>query len=251
MSCIAQPDSNTRDPDSNAFPVGRGNIDRERLREEMNEHGYSVLPAQLDEAACAELKSCYRVDASFRSTIDMKRYGFGSGQYRYFGYPLPQPVCSLREALYGGLVALANDWSRCLELEDAFPGSHAEFIAQCRAANQLRPTPLLLRYVAGDYNCLHQDVYGTKTFPFQVIFMLSTPGQDFEGGELVLMEQRPRRQSRASVVPLRAGDAVVIATNHIPRLGTRGYYRATLKHGVSRIIRGERYTLGIVFHDAT
>lgn len=228
-----------------------GRIDGQRIRDDMNERGWSILPAQLDGAQCTMLKSYYRDDARFRSTIDMKRYGFGSGQYRYFKYPLPETVQSLRETLYGELVSLANDWSRNLKLKDTFPASHAEFIAQCHSMEQLRPTPLLLRYTAGDYNCLHQDVYGARTFPFQVIFMLSTPGDDYEGGELVLMEQRPRRQSRVGVVPLRAGDGVVIATNHIPRLGSRGYYRATLKHGVSEITRGERYTLGIVFHDAT
>jgi hypothetical protein len=159
-------------------------------------------------------------------------------------------VRELRERLYPELVPIANRWAERLNDDARYPETHAEFIARCHAAGQVRPTPLLLRYRGGDYNCLHQDLYGSLAFPFQVINLLSEPGRDFEGGELVLVEQRPRRQSRPSVVPLRAGDAVVIATNHLPRAGKRGDYRAALKHGVSTITRGERYTLGVIFHDA-
>ena len=181
----------------------------------------------------------------------MARYGFGLGEYRYFCYPLPTQVQVLRENLYRMLAPLANCWAERLNDATRFPDTHVEYVAHCHAASQPRPTPLLLRYRSGDYNCLHQDIYGPCAFPFQVICLLSEPGRDFAGGELILVEQRPRRQSRASVLPLRAGDGVVIATNHVPRRGTRGYYRATLKHGVSTVTCGERFTLGVIFHDAS
>jgi uncharacterized protein len=216
----------------------------------LEEDGFAVIPGLNSAATCAALRALYDDDRHFRSTVVMARHGYGLGEYRYFRYPLPAAVQSLRESLYSALVPIANRWAERLNQDLRYPYSHAELVARCHAAGQARPTPLLLRYRRGDYNCLHQDVYGSLAFPFQVVNLLSEPGRDFEGGELVLVEQRPRRQSRPSVVPLRAGDAVVIATNHLPRAGKRGDYRATLKHGVSTVTRGERFTLGVIFHDA-
>jgi hypothetical protein len=212
--------------------------------------GFAVLPGLNSPATCDELRGLYQEEQRFRSTVVMARHGYGLGEYRYFRYPLPSVVQKLRERLYAELVPIANRWAERLGADARYPASHEEFIARCHAAGQPRPTPLLLRYRQGDYNCLHQDLYGSLAFPFQVIHLLSEPGEDFDGGELVLVEQRPRRQSRASVVPMRAGDAVVIATHHLPRAGKRGDYRAALKHGVSTVTRGERYTLGVIFHDA-
>ena len=216
----------------------------------LESQGYLVLNGLLSGEACLELRQCYGEDKLFRSTVDMARHRFGQGQYRYFGYPLPQRVASLREAFYPTLALVANRWSEVLREEKTFPSSHRTFLADCKAHGQERPTPLLLRYGAGDYNCLHQDLYGPCVFPLQLVCLLSEPGREFEGGELVLTEQRPRAQSRPHVVPLRQGDAAVIATHHFPRAGSRGPYRATLRHGVSEIRRGQRFTLGIIFHDA-
>ena len=216
----------------------------------LEDGGFAVLPALNSPADCDSLRQLYDDERRFRSTVLMARHGYGLGEYRYFNYPLPAAVQTLRERLYAELVPVANRWAERLNDDARYPDSHAEFVARCYATGQTRPTPLLLRYRRGDYNCLHQDLYGSLAFPFQVICLLSEPGRDFEGGELVLVEQRPRRQSRPSVVHLRAGDAVVIATNHLPRAGKRGHYRAALKHGVSTVTRGERYTLGVIFHDA-
>ncbi len=216
----------------------------------LEEGGFAVIPGLNTAATCMALRALYDDDEHFRSTIVMARHGYGLGEYRYFRYPLPAAVQSLRESLYSALVPIANSWAERLNDDVRYPDSHSEFIARCHAAGQGRPTPLVLRYRRGDYNCLHQDLYGALAFPFQVICLLSEPGRDFEGGELVLVEQRPRRQSRPSVVHLRAGDAVVIATNYLPRAGKRGDYRAALKHGVSTVTRGQRYTLGVIFHDA-
>jgi hypothetical protein len=188
-------------------------------------------------------------DEAFRSTVDMARYRFGQGLYRYFSYPLPALVAELRATFYPRLAPIANAWAQELRTR-SFPETHDEFLNECRSAGQLRPTPLLLRYRAGDFNCLHQDLYGECVFPLQMVCLLSRPGTDFEGGELVLSEQRPRAQSRPHVVRLKQGDAAIIASHHFPRQGARGSYRATLKHGVAEITRGERYTLGIPFHDA-
>jgi hypothetical protein len=180
----------------------------------------------------------------------MARHGFGRGEYQYFRYPLPEVVSDLRQSLYPRLAPIANRWNEAMRIEVRFPSTLAEFLERCHAAAQTRPTPLLLRYGAGDFNALHQDLYGEQVFPLQVAFLLSEPSKDFEGGELVLTEQRPRMQSRASVVPLRQGDAVVFAVNHRPVQGTRGFYRVTMRHGVSELRSGRRHTLGVIFHDA-
>jgi hypothetical protein len=180
----------------------------------------------------------------------MGRHGFGRGEYKYFSYPLPDAVASLRDTIYPRLVPIANRWNAAMGNEVRYPDTHAAFLQRCHAAGQSRPTPLLLQYGAGDYNCLHQDLYGELVFPLQVAVLLSTPGADFEGGEFVLTEQRPRMQSRASVVPLAKGDAVIFAVNSRPQRGTRGHYRVTMRHGVSKLRSGRRHTLGIIFHDA-
>jgi hypothetical protein len=193
----------------------------------------------------------YDTDSLFRSHIQMARHGFGRGEYKYFSYPLPPMIESLRSRIYPHLAPVANRWNDLLDIPVQFPSEHAEFLARCHAAGQTRPTPLLLRYGPGDYNCLHQDVYGEHLFPLQVTVLLSSPADDFDGGEFVLVEQRPRMQSRPMVVPLRQGDAVIFAVNQRPVQGTRGAYRVTLRHGVSELHSGQRHTLGIIFHDAT
>ncbi len=212
--------------------------------------GHAVLPRLLDAAGCAELRGYYAESGRFRSRVVMQRHNFGRGEYQYFAEPLPEAVLRLRGEIYPWLAPLANRWAERLGEASRFPASLAQFREQCRAAGQARPTPLLLRYGAGDYNCLHQDLYGAVHFPLQVIVLLSEPGEDFGGGELVLVEQRPRMQSRPQVLPLRRGDAAIIATRHRPAQGTRGTYRLNLRHGVSRVDWGERFALGIIFHDA-
>jgi hypothetical protein len=209
------------------------------------------LPRLLTPAECEELAALYPRDAPFRSRIVMGRHGFGRGEYKYFTYPLPGIVANLRESLYPHLVASANAWNATMGIEVRYPDAHAEFLARCHAAGQTRPTPLLLHYGPDDYNCLHQDLYGEHVFPIQVAILLSSPHRDFEGGEFVLTEQRPRMQSRVEVVSLQQGDAVAFAVHHRPVRGTRGSYRVNMRHGVSRIVRGQRHTLGIIFHDAT
>lgn len=216
----------------------------------LDREGWAVLPGLLTPQSCADLAAVYDADALFRSTVTMARHGFGRGEYRYFAYPLPPVVSALRTALYPHLAGIANRWHARMGMERRFPAAHADFLAECHAGGQMRPTPLLLRYGPGDYNCLHQDLYGEHVFPLQVAVLLSAPGTDFKGGELVLTEQRPRMQSRASVVPLAQGDAVVFAVNQRPVRGSRGDYRVTMRHGVSTIRRGRRHTLGIIFHDA-
>jgi hypothetical protein len=213
--------------------------------------GHAVLAGFLDHAACDALVAAYDDDGRYRSRVVMERHGFGKGEYKYFAYPLPQPVADLRQALYPHLAPIANGWNASMGLDLRYPPTHAEFIAQCHAAGQLRPTPLILRYGVGDYNCLHQDLYGALAFPLQLAILLSSPGADFTGGEFVLTEQRPRQQSRPMVVPLQKGDAVLFAVHHRPVQGTRGTYRVNLRHGVSRLTSGRRHTLGIIFHDAT
>lgn len=220
------------------------------IEDALDQRGYAVIPGLLNAAECDALAALYDRDTPFRSRIVMARHGFGSGEYRYFAYPLPEIVTDLRHLLYARLVALANRWSDWLGAGTRFPPAHADFIARCHAAGQPRPTPLLLRYGPGDYNCLHQDLYGEHIFPVQATVLLSAPGTDFSGGEFVLTEQRARRQSRAEVVPLGKGDAVVFAVRHRPLQGVRGAARATLRHGVSLIRAGKRHTLGVVFHDA-
>ncbi|RCS30711.1 proline hydroxylase [Rhodanobacter denitrificans] len=226
-------------------------FDWARISGELDTHGCAMLEALLCPQECAALAGLYAGDEGFRSRVVMGRHGFGRGEYRYFSYPLPELVEELRSAAYPRLAPIANRWNASMGLPVRYPASHAEFMARCHAAGQRRPTPLLLQYGAGDYNCLHQDLYGEHVFPLQLAILLSEPGRDFGGGEFVLTEQRPRMQSRVEVVPLRQGDAVVFAVHQRPLQGTRGSYRVTMRHGVSRVRSGHRHTLGIIFHDAT
>lgn len=213
--------------------------------------GWASLGRILDPETCGSLSALFDVDEGFRSRIDMERHGFGRGAYKYFDHPLPEMVANLRTGLYRRLAPIANSWRAALgSANDAFPLTHEEFLATCHAAGQSRPTPLLLQYRAGDYNRLHRDLYGAIMFPIQVVILLSEPGRDFEGGELVLTEQSPRRQSRAHVVPLTRGEAVAFAVSERPSEGARGVFRVTMRHGVSTIRSGLRHTLGIIFHDA-
>jgi uncharacterized protein len=216
----------------------------------LDERGYAVLPGLLDPAECAALAALYECEEGFRSRVVMARHNFGSGEYKYLRYPLPAEVAALREALYPRLVPLANTWHERLRLAPRFPETLRAYLARCHAAGQQRPTPLILKYEAGDYNRLHQDLYGEFVFPVQATILLSRPGCDFTGGEFMLVEQRPRMQSKGEVVPLGQGDAVLFAVNHHPVAGARGFYRATMRHGVSRLHSGQRFTLGVIFHDA-
>ena len=222
----------------------------ESVEQDLNERGCALLPQLLDRRACEALAGLYAQAEGFRSRVVMERHGYGRGEYRYFAYPLPPLVAQLREHWYERLAPIANRWQAAMGLETRFPAHHAEFLQRCHAAGQTRPTPLLLQYLEGDYNCLHQDLYGEQVFPLQLAVLLSEPGRDFEGGEFVLTEQRPRMQSRPEVVPLRQGDAVVFAVNQRPVTGTRGVYRVAMRHGVSRLRGGQRHTLGVIFHDA-
>ncbi len=225
-------------------------IDWARVAADLDAWGWAMSEAVLSPGECEATAALYAEDSRFRSRVVMARHGFGRGEYRYFSYPLPDLVAGLRSALYPRLAPVANRWNEAMGIEVRFPAEHAAFIERCHRAGQTRPTPLLLQYGPGDYNCLHQDLYGEHVFPFQVAILLSPPGQDFTGGEFVLTEQRPRMQSRVEVVPLRQGDAAVFAVHHRPVRGTRGTYRVTLRHGVSRLRSGHRHTLGIIFHDA-
>jgi hypothetical protein len=217
---------------------------------ELTAHGCAVLEKLLSPTQCEAIAASYAEEGRFRSHVVMARHGFGKGEYRYFNYPLPDLIGTIRSALYPHLATVANDWNQRLGLDETFPAKHADYLRLCHDAGQRRPTPLLLQYVAGDYNCLHQDLYGDLAFPIQVAILLSEPGRDFTGGEFVLIEQRPRMQSRAEVVPLRQGDAVAFAVHNRPVHGSKGYYRVNLRQGVSRIRSGRRHTLGIIFHDA-
>lgn len=212
--------------------------------------GNGVIQRLLPPDECVTLAALYTDEAAFRSRVVMARHGFGQGEYKYFRYPLPPLVAALRAAIYPHLVPLANRWNQALDIDVRFPSTHAAFIRRCHAAGQRRPTPLLLQYGPEDYNCLHQDLYGEHVFPLQVAVLLAEPGRDFHGGEFVLAEQRPRMQTRAQVVDLRQGDAVVFAVRHRPVHGTRGFYRLNMRHGVSEMRAGRRHTLGIIFHDA-
>lgn len=217
---------------------------------DLDAQGWVVLPKLLNAGDCRATAGLYGSGEGFRSQVVMARHGFGRGEYRYFAYPLPPLVEALRRTLYPALAPIANRWHERMGMAARFPAAHADFVARCHAAGQTRPTPLLLQYGAGDYNCLHQDLYGEHVFPLQVAVLLSAPGEDFEGGELVLTEQRPRMQSRVAVVPLTQGDAVVFAVNSRPVRGSKGDYRVTMRHGVSALRSGRRHTLGVIFHDA-
>lgn len=217
---------------------------------DLNESGNALLKEVLTSSECKALAGLYGNEEHFRSRVVMARHGFGRGEYKYFRYPLPELIEQLRTALYEKLAPIANEWNHAMRIDIRYPARHAEFIERCHRAGQVRPTPLLLQYAPGDYNCLHQDLYGEHVFPIQVAFLLSEPGKDFTGGEFVLTEQRPRMQSRPEVVPLRQGDAVAFAVHHRPVQGTRGFYRVNMRHGVSRLRSGQRHTAGIIFHDA-
>ena len=226
-------------------------IDWERACAGLDQRGFAVLPGVLEKNICQEIVRYYADDYRFRSRIEMSRYSFGQGEYKYFTYPLPPIVQQLRFSIYPHLAELANRWAdRVGSKLPRYPETLADFLEQCHRAGQSRPTPLLLKYDAGDFNCLHQDIYGDMVFPFQLTFFLSQRGRDFAGGEFVLAEQQPRRQSRVEVLSPEQGDAVIFSVHHRPIRGARGYYRANLRHGVSTIHSGQRYTLGIIFHDA-
>jgi hypothetical protein len=225
-------------------------LDWPKLQAALDEDGYAVTGPLLTEAECTSLSAGFDADATFRNRVVMARHGYGQGEYRYYAYPLPELIGSLRTALYTGLAVVANRWEAALGRPPVFPADHAGYLEHCHAAGQTRPTPLLLRYTTGDYNRLHQDLYGDLSFPLQATFLLSRPGTDFEGGEFVLTEQRPRMQTRAEVVPLGQGEAVIFAVNQRPARVTNGFHRVVMRHGVSRLRSGHRHTLGIIFHDA-
>jgi uncharacterized protein len=225
-------------------------IDWTKATSDLDGQGCAVLKGLLTADECQALVALYPEDKIFRSRVVMGRHGFGRGEYKYFSYPLPHPIAELRTALYAGLQPIAIRWNEAMDIDIRYPESHEAFLARCHNAGQLRPTPLLLQYGEGDYNCLHQDLYGEHVFPLQVAILLSEPDRDFEGGEFVLTEQRPRMQSRAEVVPLRQGDGVAFAVHVRPVKGTRGFYRVNMRHGVSRLRSGGRHTVGVIFHDA-
>jgi hypothetical protein len=225
-------------------------LDWQAIGTALDAHGCATTGPLLPAEDCAVLAALYASEQPFRSRVIMARHGFGRGEYKYFAYPLPEIVAAMREALYKPLAAIANRWNEVLDIATRYPAAHADYLGHCHAAGQTRPTPLLLQYGAGDYNCLHQDLYGEHVFPLQATVLLSRPGEDFVGGEFVLTEQRPRMQSRAEVVPLAQGEAVIFPVHHRPVNGTRGVYRVNMRHGVSRLRGGRRHTLGIIFHDA-
>jgi uncharacterized protein len=225
-------------------------IDWMQATSDLDAQGCAVLKGLLTTEECHALTALYPEDKIFRSRVVMGRHGFGRGEYKYFSYPLPQPIAELRPQLYARLQPIANRWNEAMDIDTRYPDSHEAFLARCHKAGQLRPTPLLLQYGEDDYNCLHQDLYGEHVFPLQVAILLSEPRRDFEGGEFVLTEQRPRMQSRAEVVPLGQGDGVAFAVHVRPVRGTRGFYRVNMRHGVSRLRSGRRHTVGVIFHDA-
>lgn len=226
-------------------------IDWERVSQDLDAHGSAMIKQLITPTECDALAQLYPEDGIFRSRVVMAQHGFGRGEYKYFSYPLPDIIAGLRTAIYPHLAPVANRWNTAMGINVRYPEKHVDFIIRCHDAGQLKPTPLLLQYGAGDYNCLHQDLYGEHVFPLQVTILLSEPERDFTGGEFVLTEQRPRMQSRPEVVPLRQGDAVIFAVHYRPVQGTRGgVYRVNLRHGVSRVRSGHRHTAGIIFHDA-
>jgi len=221
-----------------------------KCQADLNAGGHTVIKSLLQPDQCSEVVNLYLHEDKFRKRIVMQNHGYGSGEYKYFSYPLPEVIAQLRTAAYSKLAPIANAWNEAMKIDVQFPATHAEFLDRCHKAGQIKPTPLILKYQANDFNCLHQDLYGEHVFPLQLAILLSAPGKDFEGGEFVLTEQRPRMQSRVNVVPLEQGDAVIFAVNNRPVQGTKGFYRVTMKHGVSALRSGERYTTGIIFHDA-
>jgi uncharacterized protein len=225
-------------------------LDWKKITVSLDAYGCAVAESVLTPSECRALAGMYNEDGLFRSRIVMARHGFGRGEYKYWAYPLPAGVASLRSAIYPYLADVANRWNAAMNIDVTYPANHKEYLEQCHRAGQTKPTPLLLQYQEGDFNCLHQDVYGESVFPLQVAFLLSTPAEDFTGGEFVLTEQRPRMQSRVEVVSLKQGDGVIFAVHHRPVQGSRGAYRVNLRHGVSRLRSGHRHTLGIIFHDA-
>jgi uncharacterized protein len=225
-------------------------LDWQRIATDLDAYGCAVASAILSQEECQAIAGSYANEGLFRSRIVMARHGFGRGEYKYFRYPLPEEISELRSALYPPLSRIANRWNEIMGVHVRYPDDHAKFLDRCHEAGQVQPTPLLLRYGAGDYNCLHQDLYGEHVFPLQVAFLLSAPQHDFTGGEFVLTEQRPRMQSRAEVVPLTQGDGAIFPVHHRPVQGTKGFYRVNMRHGVSRLRSGERHTLGVIFHDA-
>ncbi len=242
-------EAHTDDPGRSALER-TSEIDWARVTADLDARGCATIERLITPAECGALSALYEAEGLFRSRVVMAAHGFGRGEYKYFEYPLPALIADLRAALYPRLAPIANRWNAEMSLDVRYPDDHAAFLDRCHAADQVRPTPLLLRYEAGDYNCLHQDLHGEHVFPLQVAILLSEPERDFTGGEFVLTEQRPRMQSRPEVVTLRQGDAVIFAVHHRPVQGTRGVYRVNLRHGVSRIRTGRRHTLGIIFHDA-
>jgi uncharacterized protein len=235
---------------SSAIAERLAGLDWQRIEGDLDAHGCAIASAILSQEHCESLAQSYSNDGLFRSRVIMARHGFGRGEYKYFRYPLPEELSELRIALYPPLSRIANRWNKIMGSDVRYPDHHAKFLERCHEAGQVQPTPLLLRYVPGDYNCLHQDLYGEHVFPLQVAFLLSAPQRDFTGGEFVLTEQRPRMQSRAEVVPLTQGDGVIFPVYHRPVQGTKGFYRVNMRHGVSRLRSGGRHTLGVIFHDA-
>jgi hypothetical protein len=246
-ACISQP---ALDMPAASIPRRVEACNWSAVSTQLEEHGFAVLNGLLTADECSALRDSYASERGFRKRVVMARHGFGRGEYRYYDYPLPSLIASLRSTVYPHLTDVANRWCEQMNLKVRFPDDHESFIESCRAAGQALATPLLLRYEPGDYNCLHQDLYGEHVFPLQLAALLSSPGRDFTGGDFVLTEQRPRMQSRASVVPLEQGDAVVFAVHHRPVRGTRGFYRVNMRHGVSTVRSGQRFTAGVIFHDA-
>jgi uncharacterized protein len=236
-------------PTETSVPVTAA-LDWTRVGNDLDTHGCAVIGPLLSPAQCTSLAALYAQDAPFRSRVIMARHGFGRGEYRYFAYPLPEIIATLRSELYPPLAAIANRWNELLGVDVQYPAEHAAYLRRCRQAGQSKPTPLLLQYGEGDFNCLHQDIYGEHVFPLQLTVLLSEPGRDFAGGEFVLTEQRPRMQSRAEVVPLQQGEGVIFPVHHRPVQGTKNIYRVNIRHGVSRLRSGHRHTLGVIFHDA-
>ena len=225
-------------------------ISWKQVSRDLDAEGNALIKGILSTDECDEIRALYQEEKIFRSQVVMERHGFGRGEYRYFSYPLPDLIRAMRTSLYPHLVPIANGWNKALGIEARYPATHADYIQRCHQAGQNKPTPLLLKYGTGDYNCLHQDLYGEHIFPLQIAVLLSEPDKDFSGGEFVMTEQRPRMQSRPMVVPLRKGDGVVFAVHHRPVQGKKSVYRVNLRHGVSRLRSGSRHTLGIIFHDA-